>query len=133
MSPRVYGRTASSPLDRLGIGLAGLCLVHCLASALLLGLFAAAGGVLGSHLVHEAGLMLAMPLAALALVRGALRHGEWLPSSAGGLGIGIMAGALNLHHEVTAGGTDWLTVTAWTLAGVGLLALGHDLNRRALA
>lgn len=74
-----------------------------------------------------------MPLAALALVRGALRHGEWLPMAAGGLGIGVMAGALSLHSGVDASGTDWMTVTAWTLAGVGLLALGHDLNRRALA
>ena len=36
-------------LDRIAIGLSGLCLVHCLATAILLGLLASAGGFLGSH------------------------------------------------------------------------------------
>jgi hypothetical protein len=35
-----------------------------------------------------------------------------------------MAGAITLPHD---GGTE----TIWTLIGVAILALGHDLNRRA--
>ena len=82
-----------------------------------------AGGALVSHEVHAAGLLLAMPLAAFALGRGALKHGEWLPMSVGGLGVGVMAGALSLPHD----GSEM----AWTVAGVVLLALAHDFNRRA--
>lgn len=110
-------------LDRLGIGLSGLCLVHCLASTVLLAVLASAGGLLVSPHLHEIGLALAMPLGAIALGRGILEHGFMMPSSVGGMGLGVMAGALTMPH----GGTEVLT----TLVGVGLLALGHDLNQRA--
>ena len=39
--------TAGSRLDRLAMGLSGLCAVHCVATAVLLGLLASAGGILG--------------------------------------------------------------------------------------
>src|SRR5436190_23282751 len=39
---------STSRLDRLAMGLSGLCLVHCVATAVLLGLLASAGGFLGS-------------------------------------------------------------------------------------
>lgn len=110
-------------LDRFGIGLSGLCLVHCLASTVMLVLLASAGGLLVSPHIHEIGLAIAIPLGALALGRGILEHGYMMPSSVGGMGLGVMAGALTMPH----GGNEVLT----TLVGVGLLALGHDLNRRA--
>ena len=111
-------------LDRWAIWLSGLCLVHCLASAVLLALVASAGGLLFDSHIHEYGLMLAMVFGVLALGRGILAHGYMMPAAMGGLGLGVMAGALRLPH----GGTE----TFWTLIGVGLLALGHDLNRRAV-
>jgi hypothetical protein len=107
-------------LDRLAIGLSGLCLVHCLATAVLLGLVSAAGGLLGSHLIHEVGLGLAMVLGAVALGRGVREHGFMMPSAVGGLGLGVMAGALTLPHD----GVEAL----YTMVGVGVLALGHRLN-----
>lgn len=115
--------TRTALIDRLGIGLSGLCLVHCLASTVLVALLASAGGMLGSPHLHEVGLVVAIPLGALALGRGIVEHGFMMPSSVGGLGLGVMAGALTLPH----GGAEVLA----TLVGVGLLALGHDLNRRA--
>lgn len=115
--------TRTSLLDRLGIGLSGLCLVHCLATTVVFALLSSAGGLLGSPFLHEIGLAIAIPLGALALGRGIIEHGYMMPSSVGGLGLGVMAGALSLPH----GGNEVLT----TLVGVGILALGHDLNRRA--
>jgi hypothetical protein len=50
-------------LDRIAMGISGLCLVHCLATAVLLGLLSAAGGILGAPWIHEVGLSLAMILA----------------------------------------------------------------------
>ena len=38
------------------MGLSGLCLVHCVATAVLLGLLASAGGMLGAPIIHEVGL-----------------------------------------------------------------------------
>ncbi|MDB5696799.1 MAG: MerC protein [Sphingomonas bacterium] len=112
-------------LDRLAIGLSGLCLVHCIATSVALALMSAAGGLLFSHVVHEVGLVLAILLGALALGRGVLQHGYMLPAAVGAFGLGMMAGALGLAHS--AGGGE----TLWTVLGVGVLAFGHDLNYRA--
>ena len=76
------------------MGVSGLCLVHCLATAVLLG--------------------------SVALGRGIFEHGFMMPSAVGGLGLGVMAGALTLPHD----GTE----AAYTVAGVLILALGHRLN-----
>lgn len=110
-------------LDRMAVALSGLCLVHCVATAVLLALLSAAGGILGSPLIHEVGLSLAMILGATALGRGILEHGFMMPSAVGGLGLGVMAGALRLPHD----GTEAL----YTVIGVMILALGHRLNSMA--
>ena len=52
------------------MGLSGLCVVHCVATAVLLGLLASAGGFLGSPVIHEVGLTLAMLIGSFALGRG---------------------------------------------------------------
>ena len=107
-------------LDRFAIGLSGLCLVHCLATAVFLGFLASIGGFLGQPIFHEVGLTLAMILGAIALGRGALEHGFVLPTAIGALGLGVMAGALTLHE----GGYE----PVFTIVGVTILALGHRLN-----
>lgn len=110
-------------LDRLAIGLSGLCLVHCLLGVALLSVAALAGSILANPHIHEIGLMAALPLAGLSLGRGILRHRQVTPACIGGLGLGLMAGALALPH----GGIE---ITC-TVIGVSLVALGHHLNRRA--
>ena len=110
-------------LDRIAMGLSGLCLVHCVGTAVLLALVASAGGFLGSPLIHEVGLSLAMVFGSIALVRGVFEHGFMMPSAIGGLGLGVMAGALTLPHD----GTE----AAYTVVGVMIVALGHRLNAMA--
>jgi len=107
-------------LDRMAIGLSGLCVVHCLATSVALALLASAGSMLGADWIHEVGLGLAMIMGAIALGRGVIEHGYSMPSAVGGLGLGVMAGALTLPHN----GTEAL----YTVVGVGILALGHRLN-----
>lgn len=111
-------------LDRVAIGVSALCLVHCLATAVLLGLLSSAAGFFGSHLVHEVGLAIAILLGVVALGRGILEHRRFLPAAVAGLGLGMMGGALALPHG--------LYETAMTMVGVLLLALGHWLNRLSL-
>ena len=105
------------------MALSGLCLVHCIGTAVALALLSAAGGILGAPIIHEVGLTLAMILGATALGRGVLEHGFMMPSAVGGLGLGVMAGALTLPH----GGYEAL----YTVTGVMILALGHRLNSLA--
>ncbi|TMJ16435.1 MAG: MerC domain-containing protein [Alphaproteobacteria bacterium] len=111
-------------IDRLAIGLSGLCLVHCLASAIFVALLASAGGLLLDPMIHEVGLIFAVGLGMIALGRGIVDHGFMMPSAVGGLGLGVMAGSLGLPE----GGMG----TVYTIVGVAILALGHDLNRRAV-
>ncbi len=111
-------------IDRLAIGLSGLCVVHCIASAVFVAVLASAGGMLLDPIIHEVGLVLALMLGVTGLGRGIWQHGFMMPAAVGSLGIGMMAGALTLGHE--AGGT------LYAILGVLVLALGHDLNRRAV-
>ncbi len=112
-------------IDRWAIGLSGLCVAHCLASAVFFAVLASAGGILLHPLFHEVGLVLAILFGAIALGRGVLTHGYAMPAWIGSLGLGVMMGAMTLPHD---GGE-----TIFTILGVAILALGHDLNRRAVA
>jgi hypothetical protein len=114
-------------LDRVAIGLSGLCAVHCVATTVLLALLSTAGGLLLDPAVHEVGLTLAILLGAVALGRGAVAHGYAMPAAMGAFGLGVMAGAMSLPHDGSGG------EALWTIVGVALLAFGHDLNRRAMA
>ena len=102
------------------MGLSGLCLVHCLATAVLVGLLASAGGILGSPIIHEVGLTLAMIIGSIALGRGAIEHRQMLPGAVGLLGLAIMVWALSLPE----GGHE----PVYTVLGVCVLAIGHRLN-----
>lgn len=121
-TPNPGAPKAGGWLDRWAIGLSGLCLVHCVASSVLLALFSAAGGLLHPAF-HEIGLVLAIGFGVVALGRGAMTHGAMVPSVVGAFGLGMMGGALSVPH----GGAETLA----TLGGVSLVALGHHLNMRA--
>ena len=110
-------------MDRLGMAISGLCLVHCVSTAIIVSLLSTAGGWLGSPLIHEGGLVIAILFGALAQFKGIKEHGYLQPAAFGGLGLGMMAGALTIPH----GDAELV----YTLFGVSLVALGHDLNIRA--
>ncbi|WP_288412069.1 MerC domain-containing protein [uncultured Sphingomonas sp.] len=110
-------------LDRAGIILSGLCAVHCVTTIAVMALLASVGGTLLHPAIHEIGLGLAVLLGIVALGAGYLRHGRKLPTLIGGGGLAVMALALTLPHGVPE--------AIATLSGVGLLAFGHHLNRRA--
>lgn len=118
---RVWG-AFDARLDRLAIGISGLCLVHCVTTTILLAVISSAGGLLNPA-IHEIGLTFAIGFGIIALGKGVMSHGYMAPAIVGAFGIGIMAGALTLPHGEFE--------IFWTLVGVSLVALGHDLNRRA--
>jgi hypothetical protein len=123
MSAMPRSSIPTSRLDSMAVALSGLCAVHCVATAVLLGLLASAGGVLGQPIIHEVGLALAMILGAVALGRGIREHGFLLPCMVGFAGLGIMAYAMTLHES----GFE----PPVTILGVAVLALGHRLNMMA--
>jgi len=111
-------------LDRAAIGLSGLCLVHCVATTLMVALAASTAGIFLNPAIHEIGLALAIGLGALAFGGGLLTHGRKAPLLIGALGLSAMAYALSLRHGVPG-------EILFTILGVCLVALGHNLNRRA--
>jgi hypothetical protein len=111
-------------LDRLAIGVSGLCIVHCVATTILLTALSTVGNIVGSPLIHEGGLVLAIGLGAVALGRGLRAHRRLAPLAIGVGGLTMMALAFSVPHGDAR-------ETLWTVAGVACLALGHALNARA--
>lgn len=112
-------------LDQLGIGLAGLCALHCLATLLVISALGLGGHFfLFDPAIHRIGLALALAVAAVAIGWGLLRHGRVLPFAIALAGLALMAFALAVPH----GANEFVL----TLAGVALVSVGHLLNIRAL-
>jgi predicted tellurium resistance membrane protein TerC len=114
---------AGSRLDRWAIGLSGLCLAHCLGTAVVLAVLASAAGPLLDPRIHEVGLGLAILLAAIALGRGVTLHHRVAPLLIGACGLLLMSGGLFVPHGPAE--------LALTISGVTLLAGAHLANRRA--
>jgi len=112
-------------LDRLGVIVSGLCMVHCLAGLVLIGMLGLGGGILLHPAIHRFGLIAAVLIGALTIGGNALRHGHRLPLALGSAGLLLMAGAIISEH-----GTG---EAAMTIAGVGLVASAHIINMRRTA
>ncbi|WP_417620662.1 MerC domain-containing protein [Parasphingorhabdus sp.] len=113
--------------DRLAVLVSGLCLVHCISTIAFVAILSSAGGLLLDPLIHEVGLGIAIALGLFTLGRGVLEHGYIMPVAVGSLGLGMMMGAITVGHEGGHGAAEIF----YTMLGVGVLALGHDLNYRA--
>lgn len=108
-------------LDRAAALLSGLCVVHCLAAAILAAALVPLGAAFG-HGVHQWGIAFAAPLALLALARAYRLHARPEPLALGVAGLALMASGL-LHHG------DWHEF-ALTAPGAALLVTAHLANLR---
>ena len=109
-------------LDRLGVVLSGLCMVHCLAGLFVLGAFGLGGSVLFDPAIHRFGLMIAFALGVLTIGMNAVRHGHRLPLVLGCTGLMLMASAILAGHGAAEAGL--------TIGGVVLVASAHVVNLR---
>ena len=121
--PPASRTTLRRRLDHLGIGLAGLCALHCLATLVVISTLGLGGHFLLDESIHRIGLLLALVVGGVAIGWGLLRHRRMLPFGVAMVGIALMAAALVIPH-----GTDEFLLT---LAGVALVSAGHWLNLRA--
>lgn len=111
-----------SRLDRFGVLLSGLCMVHCLAGLFLVGVLGLGGGALLDPAIHRIGLVLALVVGASTIGLGALRHGHRLPLVVGGAGLALMLGAVLVGH----GSAE----AVLSIMGVVLVASAHVINMR---
>lgn len=110
-------------LDQLGIGLAGLCALHCVATVMLVSGLGIGGHFLLAPEIHEVGLVLAVIVAALAIGWGVLRHRRLAPFAVALSGLLLMGAAILVGH-----GTQEAILT---VLGVALVSVGHLLNLRS--
>lgn len=109
-------------LDRAGVFLSGLCLLHCIAGVFLVGMLGIGGSVLLDPDIHRWGLAFALVIGAATIGLGALRHGRMLPLAIGSAGLALMAGAVIVGH-----GAEEVLLT---VSGVVLVAIAHLVNIR---
>lgn len=116
-APWIRGR-----MDRVGIFLSALCLLHCVMGLVLIAGLGLGASFLLDPAIHRAGLLLATLVAAVAIGTGAVRHRRKVPFVVAMTGLTFMGGALAVGH-----GTEEAVLT---MIGVGLVAAGHFLNLR---
>ena len=111
-------------LDRAAMAGSAACMVHCLALPLLLAAVPAAAAIIViPESFHRWVLLLAVPLAAIALLGGRARHAALWPLCLGAAGLSLlMIGAFALSE----GGVE----RAVTVTGGILVALAHAANLR---
>lgn len=115
--PWIRGR-----LDRLGVLLSALCLLHCVAGLVLVAGMGLGAGFLLDPDIHRIGLLLAVLVAAVAIGAGALRHRRAEPFVVAMTGLTFMGGALAVNH-------GWEEAVL-TMIGVVLVASAHIMNLR---
>jgi MerC mercury resistance protein len=109
--------------DSLAVGLSALCLLHCLALPALVVALPALGMVSHASWLHFALFLVALPVSAWALYRGAQVHGSKGPALLGSIGLGLLAAGVLAH-----GSGDMETTI--TITGTVVLALSHGWNMR---
>jgi hypothetical protein len=115
--PRIRGR-----LDRLGVMLSCLCLIHCVAGLVLVAGLGMGATFLLNPDIHRFGLVLATVVAGVAIGIGAIRHRRAGPFVVAMTGLSFMGGALAVGHGYEE--------AVLTVIGVILVAAGHILNLR---
>jgi hypothetical protein len=109
-------------MDRLGVLLSCLCLVHCVVGLILVAGMGAGASFLLDPAIHKFGLLLATIVAGAAIGLGAFRHRRVAPFVVAMTGLSFMGAALAVGHGYEE--------AVLTVIGVILVAAGHVLNLR---
>lgn len=117
-----HGRHPSTTGDLLGQAISLVCLVHCLATPLLLMLAPALAGFLGGW--HPVLLVGVLVTAAWAFVPGYRYHRSKAVLVLATSGLTLLATGVTLFHE------NFVAETAMTVVGAGLMLAAHWKNRQ---
>lgn len=117
--------------DLAGIALSATCFVHCLALPLALILAPALGVWLDlPDGIHAAILLLALPVAIVAMRGGRRRHGRRAPAAVAAAGLALLASGLAAHEGLFAGVDPDAADRLLTSLGALALAAAHIGNWR---
>jgi len=112
-------------LDKIAVGLSGLCLLHCLALPFVIAFVPFLGQLEDDHL-HTELLLFVIPVSVIALTVGYRRHGQINVLFWGAAGLAILTiGALVVHDLY-----GLIADRVMTVAGSVILAFTHYRNFR---
>jgi len=111
-------------IDRVGVALSALCLLHCVLGIVLVAGLGLGGTFLLDPDIHRYGLLAATIVAGVAIGMGAIRHRRAWPFVIAMTGLTFMGGALAVGHGFEE--------AVLTMIGVTLVATGHILNLRCV-
>lgn len=109
-------------LDRTGILISGLCVVHCVVGLLAVTLLGLGGEFLLDPAWHRVGLGIAICVGVVTIGLAAVHHGRLGPLAIAGVGLALMSGGLFVSHGFAE--------ASLTVPGVMLVAAAHLLNLR---
>jgi hypothetical protein len=116
---------ANSALDRTAVALSGLCLLHCLALPVLVGMLPFAGQFGDAHF-HLQMLAVVVPVSVLAFAMGYRKHGSLRVLLGGAIGLGLLSIGATVVHDRMGVSTDRL----FTIVAAVTLAVAHFYNAR---
>lgn len=119
----------STTLDKFGIILSGVCMVHCLVAPVIVTLLPILSlNVLSEHLLfHTLMLWLVLPTSCIALFLGCRKHKKMSILATGILGMSILVIAAIFGHDIFGERSEKIVITI----GGMIIALSHYLNFRA--
>jgi peptidoglycan/LPS O-acetylase OafA/YrhL len=124
------GKPKQELMDKAGIFLSTLCLIHCTVLPLLLAALQAYGATLvpkslDNGIFHAALAFVLLGVGSLAFIQGYRRHGRVLPLAAGALGTSFLfLGAFNPGSTFSESGEHFVTIL-----GTLVLLYAHSKNR----
>jgi len=119
----------SSTLDKFGILLSGVCLLHCLITPVIVTLvpILSLNTVVDDFLFHTLMLWIVVPTSAVTLFLGCRQHNKLSIVATGGLGIAILTSVGIFGHDILGESGEKV---AMTFGGL-VVALSHYMNYQA--
>jgi hypothetical protein len=117
---------STAQLDNVGAGLSGLCFVHCVGMPLVFSFAPTLAHLIpGDEIVHRYLAFLIVGAGLPSFVIGFRRHKEWLVLAIGLAGMGVILGALIFGHHFGS----HVAEIGVTMMGSLLLTMAHLANR----
>lgn len=124
-------------VDRIGIILSALCLIHCITTPLVGILAPWLHGIVDNVYLHLFFFFFVFPIALYAFYHGAKNHNDYFPLKVGGLGVALLVLGMGNDYWGFFGGSDHvahnshvleLTAHLPSIIGSALLVLAHYRN-----
>ncbi len=124
-----YKMINSASLDKIGVFLSGVCVMHCLFTPVLITLLPIIGlsSFAEDILFHQLMLWIVIPTSSIALFIGCRKHRDMVILGTGMLGMVLLVIVAMHGHDVF---DSWGEKIATSVAGI-ILAISHLLNYRA--